>query len=88
MQVTCLDGQTAAGFRRTLAPREKGEERVKKAETDRYQVNVRVDDELIRLLDAKRVELLSELGAIPTRSEIVRIALERFLRPVTKKSAK
>jgi len=61
---------------------------VKKVDADRYQVNVRVDDEMIRLLDAKRVALLPELGAIPTRSEVVRIALERFLKVPSKKGAK
>lgn len=61
---------------------------MKKSDADRHQVNVRVDDELIRLLDAKRVELLSEMGAIPTRSDVVRIALERFLRAAQRKGAK
>lgn len=47
--------------------------------TERIQVNVRVDGDLIRLLDEKRTELLSKLGAIPSRSEVVRMALENFL---------
>ncbi len=46
---------------------------------ERIQVNVRVDGDLIRLLDEKRTELLSKLGAIPSRSELVRMALEEFL---------
>ncbi len=63
---------------------------MKKAEADRQQVNVRLTDELVRLLDAKRVEMLPELGAIPTRSDVVRIAIERFLKaaPKTKSGSK
>ena len=48
--------------------------------TERIQVNVRVDGDLIRLLDEKRIELLSRLGSIPSRSDVVRMALEYFLR--------
>jgi hypothetical protein len=47
--------------------------------TERIQVNVRVDGDLIRLLDEKRTELLSKLGSIPSRSDVVRMALENFL---------
>ena len=57
---------------------------MKKIEADRPQVNVRLTDELIRLLDAKPVEMLPELGTIPTRSDVVRIAIERFLKPAPK----
>ncbi len=46
---------------------------------ERIQVNVRVDGDLIRLLDEKRTELLHKLGSIPSRSELVRMALEEFL---------
>lgn len=46
---------------------------------DRIQVNVRVDGDLIRLLDEQRIVLLANLGAIPSRSEVVRIALEEYL---------
>ena len=46
---------------------------------ERIQVNVRVDGDLIRLLDEKRTELLIKLGSIPSRSEVVRMALEDFL---------
>lgn len=46
---------------------------------DRIQVNVRVDGDLIKLLDEKRIALLAKLGAIPSRSEVVRIALEEYL---------
>ena len=63
---------------------------MKKTEADRPQVNVRLTDELVRLLDAKRVEMLPELGTIPTRSDVVRIAIERFLKvaPKTKAGSK
>ena len=46
---------------------------------ERIQVNVRVDGDLIRLLDEKRTELLIKLGSIPSRSQVVRMALEDFL---------
>lgn len=46
---------------------------------DRIQVNVRVDGDLIKLLDEKRTELLDKLGSIPSRSEVVRMALEKYL---------
>jgi Arc/MetJ-type ribon-helix-helix transcriptional regulator len=46
---------------------------------DRIQINVRVDGELIRLLDEKRTELLPKFGSIPSRSDVVRFALEEFL---------
>lgn len=47
--------------------------------SDRIQINVRVDGDLIRLLDEQRIALLAKLGAIPSRSEVVRIALEEYL---------
>jgi len=46
---------------------------------DRIQVNVRVDGDLIKLLDERRTELLEKLGSIPSRSEVVRMALEKYL---------
>ena len=52
---------------------------------ERIQVNVRVDGDLIRLLDEKRTELLTKMGTIPSRSEVVRMALEEYL---TKKNKK
>ena len=48
--------------------------------TERIQVNVRVDGDLIRLLDEKRTDLLSKMGSIPSRSDVVRMALENFLK--------
>jgi metal-responsive CopG/Arc/MetJ family transcriptional regulator len=55
------------------------EEKTTSSVTERIQVNVRVDGDLIRLLDEKRTELLSKLGSIPSRSDVVRMALENFL---------
>lgn len=43
------------------------------------QLAVRIDDETIQLIDRKRMELARELGEIPSRSDVVRIALEQFL---------
>ena len=43
------------------------------------QINVRVADEVVKKLDARRVQLASELERIPSRSEVVRIALDRYL---------
>jgi hypothetical protein len=45
----------------------------------RTQLNVRVSEELERAIDEKRVELREKVGAIPTRSDILRMALEAFL---------
>jgi Arc/MetJ-type ribon-helix-helix transcriptional regulator len=45
----------------------------------RTQLNVRVSEELERTIDEKRIELREKLGAIPTRSDILRMALEAFL---------
>ena len=54
--------------------------KVRPVETERPQVNVRLDPELIRLVDEKRIALQAEMGTIPTRSDVVRIALEHFLK--------
>jgi hypothetical protein len=45
----------------------------------RAQLNVRVSDQLGRAIDKKRIELSHKLGAIPSRSDIVRFALEGYL---------
>lgn len=45
----------------------------------RNQLNIRVSDELESLIDRKRIELASTMGVIPTRSDVVRFALERYL---------
>lgn len=45
----------------------------------RNQLNIRVSDELEALIDRKRIELASTMGAIPSRSDVVRYALESYL---------
>lgn len=46
---------------------------------DRVQINVRIPEVLADRLDAKRVELKKDLGKIPSRSEVVRMAIDDFL---------
>jgi metal-responsive CopG/Arc/MetJ family transcriptional regulator len=46
---------------------------------DRSQLNIRVSDELGQLIDAKRIELSKTMRAIPSRSEVIRLALEMYL---------
>jgi Arc/MetJ-type ribon-helix-helix transcriptional regulator len=43
------------------------------------QLNVRVTDDVVKKLDEQRVQLSSRLARIPSRSEVIRIALERYL---------
>lgn len=50
------------------------------------QVNVRLDAELAARIDEKRTELQKQMGRIPTRSEVVRRALEKYLSKETKKN--
>lgn len=45
----------------------------------RNQLNIRVSDELESLIDKKRIELASTMKIIPTRSDVVRYALEDYL---------
>lgn len=46
---------------------------------ERSQLNLRISDHLGKLIDAKRIELAATMGTIPTRSEILRFALESYL---------
>jgi len=46
---------------------------------DRVQINVRIQPDLADRLDTKRIELKGKIGKIPSRSEVVRIALEEYL---------
>lgn len=48
-------------------------------EMSRNQLNIRVSDELEALIDKKRIELASSMKIIPTRSDVVRYALEQYL---------
>jgi hypothetical protein len=45
----------------------------------RNQLNIRVSDELEQLIDKKRIELAATMKVIPTRSDVVRYALENYL---------
>lgn len=45
----------------------------------RNQLNMRMSEELRKAIDAKRVELSTSLGAIPSRTDVVRFALEGYL---------
>jgi hypothetical protein len=45
----------------------------------RTQLNVRVSEELERAIDEKRIELRATLGTIPSRSDVLRLALEAYL---------
>lgn len=47
--------------------------------TERQQVNVRLEQDLADRMDKKRIELTESLGYIPTRSDIMRMALEEFI---------
>ena len=46
---------------------------------ERSQLNLRISDQLGKLIDAKRIELSGQLGTIPSRSDILRFALELYL---------
>lgn len=46
---------------------------------ERSQINLRVSEELGGAIDAKRIELSQKLGRIPSRSDVVRLALEKYL---------
>ncbi|MBW8468761.1 MAG: hypothetical protein K0M67_10905 [Thiobacillus sp.] len=46
---------------------------------ERSQLNLRISDQLGKLIDAKRIELSQTMGSIPTRSDILRFALAQYL---------
>jgi hypothetical protein len=46
---------------------------------ERSQLNLRISDQLGKLIDAKRIELANVTGTIPSRSEVLRLALAKFL---------
>lgn len=52
---------------------------------DRMQVNVRLDANLAARIDEKRTELQKQLGRIPTRSDVVRLALDKYLEKDSRK---
>ena len=45
---------------------------------ERNQINWRMSETLRKLIDAKRIELSEPMGTIPSRSEILRFALEMY----------
>jgi len=45
----------------------------------RPQLNLRVSEELEKAIDEKRIALRESLGTIPTRSDVLRLALESYL---------
>ncbi len=46
---------------------------------ERSQINLRISDQLGKLIDAKRIELSQSMGSIPTRSDVLRFALAQYL---------
>lgn len=49
-------------------------------DAEKSQINVRVDADLLDRIDSKRISLQKELNRIPTRSDVIRMALDEFLR--------
>jgi Arc/MetJ-type ribon-helix-helix transcriptional regulator len=45
----------------------------------RTQLNVRISDQLEKAIDEKRIELRAAIGTIPSRSDVLRMALEAYL---------
>lgn len=45
----------------------------------RIQVNVRLDAETAKRIDEKRTQLQKDMGRIPTRSDVMRLALDKYL---------
>jgi hypothetical protein len=46
---------------------------------ERNQLNLRMSETLRKLIDSKRIELSANLNGIPSRSDILRFALEAYL---------
>ena len=46
---------------------------------NRTQLNVRVSEQLERAIDEKRIALRGKLGTIPSRSDVLRLALAKYL---------
>jgi hypothetical protein len=45
---------------------------------ERNQINLRMSETLRKLIDGKRIELSASLGTIPSRSDVLRFALEMY----------
>ncbi len=52
------------------------------------QINMRMNKELAARIDKKRIELSGELQRIPSRTEVIKMALELFLGGSPKLSGK
>lgn len=46
------------------------------------QLAIRLDDETFKLIDRKRMEIGAKEGEIPSRSDIVRMALDNYLESI------
>lgn len=46
---------------------------------ERSQLNLRISDQLGKLIDAKRIKLAETMGTIPSRSDVLRLALAKYL---------
>jgi Arc/MetJ-type ribon-helix-helix transcriptional regulator len=47
---------------------------------ERNQINMRLSDQLSKLIDDKRIALSGSMGKIPSRSDVVRLALAQYLK--------
>ena len=45
----------------------------------RSQLNVRISPQVAKLIDKKRIELSKQMGTIPSRSDVLRLALGSYL---------
>ena len=57
-------------------------------DTGMKPVAVRLEESILKAIDQKRLELAKSTGAIPTRSDVVRLALEEYLKPPAKAAKK
>ena len=55
---------------------------------ERMQINMRIDKELADRIDKKRISLADELQRIPTRTDVIKMALDIFLKDVDGPSGK
>jgi hypothetical protein len=46
---------------------------------ERSQLNLRISEQLGKLIDAKRIELAKSMSSIPSRSDVLRLALAKYL---------
>lgn len=59
-----------------------------KNSTRQKQINIRMDEETLNRIDRCRTNLLTETGEIPTRSDVVRAALNYYLPQCNKEQDK